>query len=99
MCDLLTSSVAGGVALYRGVGNAQGALNHIHPRSIICRGVARDARALDADSNSSFHVYSACRVATRTSVYSKIVAGCQHMFGESSFLQCLKFATFSPPFP
>ena len=86
MCDFLTSSVAGGVALYRGVGNAQGALNHIHPSSRVSRGIARDARAFDADSDSSFHAYSACRVATRTSVYSKIVAGCQHMFGESSFL-------------
>ena len=66
MCDLLTSSVAGGVALYRGVGNAQGALNHIHPRSIICRGVARDARALDADSDSIRPVYPACTVGSKS---------------------------------
>ena len=62
MCDLLTSSVAGGVALYRGVGNAQSATRHDkNAPARVSRGVARDARALDDDLDSS-PVYPTCRV-------------------------------------
>jgi hypothetical protein len=67
MCDLLTSSVAGGVALYRGVGNAQSATRHDkNAPARVSRGVARDARALDADSDSIRPVYPACTVGSKS---------------------------------
>ena len=67
MCDLLTSSVAGGVALYRGVGNAQSATRHDKKAPARgSRGVGFDSRALDADSDSIRPVYPACTVGSKS---------------------------------
>jgi hypothetical protein len=64
MSDLLTSSVAGDVVLYRGVGNTQSAVQlHIHASARVCRGVAHDARALDDYPDSSpIPAYPTCTV-------------------------------------
>jgi hypothetical protein len=76
MFDVLASAVAGGVVLYRGVGNAQSAVRHDkNAPARVCRGVAHDARALDADTREIMPVYPACTVGST----SLIMTGCQHM--------------------
>jgi hypothetical protein len=76
MFDVLTSAVAGGVVLYRGVGNTQAAVKlNIDAPARVCRGVAHDARALDADTREIMPVYPACTVGST----SLIMTGCQHM--------------------
>ena len=67
MFDVNTSAVAGGVVLYRGVGNTQAAVKlDIDAPARVCRDVAHDARALDDDPGSQCPVYPAC--ASQTSV-------------------------------
>jgi len=67
MCDLLTSSVAGGVVLYRGVGNAQSAIRQDkNAPARVSRGIALDTRALDADADSIRPVYPACTVGSKS---------------------------------
>ncbi len=66
MFDVLTSAVAGGVVLYRGVGNTQTAVKlNIDAPARVCRGVAHDARALyDYPDSSPIPAYPTCTVSS-----------------------------------